>query len=113
MPATDVQPSEAPVPVSPPSTGVQPADTAPAVAIAPALPETATPAQAPASRQAAPAREDLEEIVNRAGLQWVETAPGSSAPEPVVEAVTPRPARKRPPRREVASEPLQQVETRQ
>jgi ribonuclease E len=100
-------------PVSLSQVDAHPADTAPPVVSAPTSPEVATPAQAPAPMQAAPAREDLEEIVNRAGLQWVETAPGISQPEPVAESVTPRPARKRPPRREVASEPLQQVETRQ
>ena len=73
-------------------------------------------AQAPSPRpQAAPAQpvptRALEEVVQSAGLEWVQTSAAPQA-EPVVTApAAPRPRRQRKPRTPVATEPLQQVET--
>lgn len=73
-------------------------------------------AQAPSPRpQAAPAQpvptRALEEVVQSAGLEWVQTSAAPQA-EPVVTApAAPRPRRQRKPRTPVAAEPLQQVET--
>src|SRR5690606_27557620 len=64
---------------------------------------------APAPAEVVP-KQQLEAIVESAGLQWVET----TAPAPAVEpefVPPPRPARKRKPRTVIADEPLQQVET--
>ena len=72
--------------------------------------------QAPSPRpQAAPAQpvptRALEEVVQSAGLEWVQTSAAPQA-EPVVTApAAPRPRRQRKPRTPVAAEPLQQVET--
>ena len=54
-------------------------------------------------------KQQLEAIIESAGLQWVETTAAPATPEP--EVVAPRPVRKRKPRAVIVDEPLQQVET--
>ena len=128
VPASAPAVPPAPAPVAAPAAPIESGDTSqpPAPATVPTAPDTqaalAEPQPVVAPVQSAepatptppaPAREDLEAIVNSAGLQWVETAPGAAQPESTVEPIAPRPARKRPQRRVVANEPLEQVETRQ
>lgn len=76
----------------------------------------ASPATAPAPRPAAPAAQPvptqaLEDVVQSAGLEWVQTS-AAATPDPAPAAPRPpRPRRQRKPRAPVDVEPLQQVET--
>jgi ribonuclease E len=55
--------------------------------------------------------ESLTQVVEQAGLQWVQTKADVSQAEPEIEPVVAKPVRKRKPRTQVANEPLQMVET--
>jgi ribonuclease E len=83
---------------------------APTVAAPVALAPTPTPVAKPAAPAPTPA--NLDNVVQGAGLVWVQTV-GNAAPveaEPI--AVKPRVPRQRKPKVEVVSEPLQMVETK-
>lgn len=80
---------------------------APAVEATPAETVDSRPATRPAP---APARA-LEEVVQSAGLEWVQTSAPASLEAPAPAPAAPRPRRQRKPRAQVVQEPLQQVET--
>jgi ribonuclease E len=84
---------------------------APATVSAEPVAESLQQAESAVAAAAMVPKQQLEAIVESAGLQWVETtAPTQAAVEPEF-VPPPRPARKRKPRTVIASEPLQQVET--
>ena len=88
---------------------------APAAPTAPAPSVAPTAATAPAAPTPEPIsevrKEQLESIVETAGLEWVETKPTQLTLEEVPVPLA-RPQRQRKPRPAVADEPLLQVETR-
>src|SRR5690606_29613517 len=97
-------PAPEPAPTAEPATAPEPVSPAP---VAEALQQV----ESSAAAAAIAPKEQLEAIVESAGLQWVETtAPTQAAIEPEF-VPPPRPARKRKPRTVIADEPLQQVET--
>ncbi|MDO4904999.1 MAG: Rne/Rng family ribonuclease [Lautropia sp.] len=117
-------PPAAAIPANPPAseTGPAPMDTQKhqTVEQRPAEPETApAPAAAPrkpATKPSVPAPEEapraLEEVVQSAGLEWVQTSsPARSEAETVTTPAPRRPRRQRKPKVRVEAEPLQQVET--
>lgn len=104
-PAAPAEPEAAAAPVVTP---------APAAALAQAAPTSAQPIVVPATAPSAKAQA-LHEVVNAAGLQWVETDPERHAQTQlrIAAAHTPvRLGRERKPVAPVSNEPLVQVETR-
>lgn len=102
-PAAPAEPVAAPAPAA-----------APAPVAAPAAPVSAQPIVVPATAPSAKAQA-LHEVVNAAGLQWVETDPERHAQTQlrIAAAHTPvRLGRERKPVAQVSNEPLVQVETR-
>jgi ribonuclease E len=107
-----VQPEVAPAP----STTVTPAFVASVASVelvaAPA-PVQAVPASVPVQAASVPVAPvaDLNQVVEQAGLQWVQTKASAQITEEPEAAIVARPVRKRKPRTQVANEPLQMVET--
>lgn len=96
-PAAQAAPMPDPVftaPVAEAKPTPQPAASVPAVAAVPVVSEA-----------------ELKQVIEKAGLQWVETVVRADASDEAPVLAAPRPARLRKPRTVVASEPLQQVET--
>ncbi|MDO4682534.1 MAG: Rne/Rng family ribonuclease [Lautropia sp.] len=112
-------PPAAPETASPVATRATPAEgSAPAVTATQqpvdSSPAVAKPTEAQPARAAAPViqTQALKEVVQSAGLEWVQTtsAPQAQVPVPTPPAA-PRPRRQRKPKVKIEAEPLQQVET--
>jgi len=92
---------------------IEPAEPVEAVVVEAPAPIAHPEPLAPVAPAVVVPKEELEEILQGAGLQWVETVARAQAPDEPAEVPAPRAPRVRRPRSATVAEPLQQVETRE